>query len=50
MPKKLETMVGMLRTMVIEARNFITLFRLLEMIEAKASIMEERIVVEISLI
>jgi hypothetical protein len=38
-PKKLATMVGRLSTIVIEARSFMTLFRLLEMIEAKASIM-----------
>ena len=42
MPKKLVTMVGMLSTMVMEARNFMTTFRLLEMIDAKASIMELR--------
>ena len=41
-PKKLVTMVGMLSTMVMEARNFMTTFRLLEMIEANASIMELR--------
>ena len=41
-PKKLATMVGIDKTIVIDAKNFMTIFRLLEMIEAKASIVPLR--------
>ena len=39
MPQKLAIMVGIARRIVMDARNFITMLRLLEMTEAKASIM-----------
>ena len=38
MPKKLATSTGMVSTMVIDVNNLITMLRLLEMTEAKASI------------
>lgn len=41
-PKKLATMVGIDKTIVIDAKNFMTIFKLLEMIEAKASIVPLR--------
>ena len=36
-PKKLDTSVGTIKIMVIEVSRFITLFILLDMIEAKVS-------------
>ena len=41
-PKKLAIIVGIAITIVTEARNFMTMFRLLEITEAKASIMPAR--------
>ena len=42
MPQKLETIVGIAMTIVIEASTFMTMLRLFEMTEAKASIMPAR--------
>ena len=39
MPKKLAISIGMVRMMVMEVSRRITMLRLLEMTEAKASIM-----------
>lgn len=41
-PKKLAIIVGIAITIVTEARNFITIFRLFEITEAKASIIPAR--------
>ena len=43
MPQNPEKMEGIAMTIVIEARNFVTIFRLLETREANASIVPERI-------
>jgi hypothetical protein len=41
-PKKLAIIVGMAMTIVTEVRNYMTMFRLLEMTEAKASMVPLR--------
>lgn len=42
-PKKLAIMVGIVKTIVIEVKNFMTMFKLLEITEAKASIVPLKI-------
>jgi hypothetical protein len=37
-PKKLDTMVGIARTIVMDVRSFMTMFRLFDTTDAKASI------------
>jgi len=43
MPKKLATIVGSAKIIVMVARNFKTMFKLLDIIEAKASIVPLKI-------
>ena len=49
-PKKLDTIVGRLTTIVIDAKTFITTFKLFEIIDAKASIIELRMLLEMFVI